>query len=88
MELEDIASLFLYAGSFVLLCGIVVLTYLQSKLIGRFNKSIFTFISVLFYPNHELTSTEIEMKKIGTYLVTAGSIIVTISGFFTWLTYK
>ena len=84
--MEKIASLFLYTGSFILLSGIITLTYLQSKLIGKLNKSLFTFLSVMFYPNHELSDTELKIKSIGNYLTIIGSLIALIAGFFVWLT--
>ncbi len=87
MSIEKIASFFLYFGSFILLSGIVILTYLQSKLIGKLNKSFFTFLSIMFYPNHELADNEIKIKSVGNYLTVIGSVIVLISGFFVWLTY-
>ena len=87
MSMEKIASLFLYTGSFILLSGIIVLTYLQSKLIGKLNKSLFTFLSVMFYPNHELSHTEIRIKSIGNYLTIIGALIALIAGFFVWQTH-
>ena len=84
--MEKIASLFLYTGSFILLSGIIMLTYLQSKLVGKLNKSLFTFLSVMFYPNHELSDTEIKIKSIGNYLTIIGSLIALIAGFFVWQT--
>ena len=87
MLIENLASIFLYIGSFILLSGIIILTYLQSKLIGKLDKSLFTFLSIMFYPNHELTGTEIRIKSVGSRLILIGAVTALISGFFVWMTY-
>ena len=85
MSFEVIARSFLYAGSIVLIIGIVSLTILQSKLIGRIDKSLFTFLSVMFYPDNELTENEKIIKKYGSYITLVGGLVVLVSGFFLWL---
>jgi hypothetical protein len=86
MSVNNLASTFLYAGSLVLITGIIALTILQSMLVGRLRKSLFTFLSVMFYPKHELSDTEHRIKIIGNYLTIAGAVVVLLSGFFVWLT--
>ena len=86
MSADNVASTFLYAGSLVLITGIIALTILQSMLVGRLRKSLFTFLSVMFYPKHELSDTENRIKIIGNYLTICGAVVVLVSGFFVWLT--
>jgi len=87
MSVESVASAFLYAGSFVLIAGVVTLTILQSMLVRRLRKSLFTFLSVMFYPKHELSDTEQRIKLAGNCLTIAGALTVAVSGVFVWLTY-
>jgi hypothetical protein len=86
MSINNLASIFLYAGSLVLIAGIIALTILQSMLVGRLRKSLFTFLSVMFYPKQELSDTEHRIKIVGNYLTTAGTITVLLSGLLVWLT--
>lgn len=86
MSIENLASTFLYAGSLVLISGIIALTILQSILVGRLRKSLFTFLSIMFYPKHELSDKEYRIKLVGNYLTIVGAVIVLVSGFFVWLT--
>ena len=87
MTFDIIVRGFLFAGSLVLIIGIVALSILQSKLIGRLNRSFFTFLSVVFYSDNELTDNERFIKKIGVYVTLIGAMVVLVSGFFLWLTY-
>jgi hypothetical protein len=82
--MDSLARDFLYAGSIVGISGILTLTILQLMLVGRQRRSFFTFLSVVFVPNNELTDIERLIKKIGIYLSLAGSAAVLISGVTLW----
>jgi hypothetical protein len=82
--MDSLARDFLYAGSIVGISGILTLTILQLMLVGRQRRSFFTFLSVVFVPNNELTDIERLMKKVGIYLSLAGSAAVLISGVTLW----
>jgi len=79
------ASNFLFVGAIVLLSGIIALTILQCLLIGRLKKSLFTFLSLMFYPKHELSDTENKIRVVGNRLTFVGAGVVLVSGFFLWL---
>jgi hypothetical protein len=82
--MDSLARDFLYAGSIVGISGILTLTILQLMLVGRQRRSFFTFLSVVFVPNNELTDIERLMKKVGIYLSLAGSAAVLICGVTLW----
>jgi drug/metabolite transporter superfamily protein YnfA len=84
MALNNFASTFLYAGSLILIAGIISLTILQSKLVGRLNKSLFTFLSVMFYPSNELTNPEKKLKATGNLLTLIGAIVIVFAGLCFW----
>lgn len=85
MFYANIPSNFLFIGAIILISGIIALTILQCLLIGRLKKSLFTFLSVMFYPRHELSDTENKIKVVGNYLTIVGAGVVLISGFIMWL---
>ena len=82
--MDSLARDFLYVGSIVGILGILTLTILQLMLVGRQRKSLFTFLSVLFVPNNELSDSERLIKKIGIYLSLAGSATVLVFGLTLW----
>jgi hypothetical protein len=85
MPINITANTILYIGALILISGIIALTVLQSMLIGRLRKSIYTFFSAMFYPDHKLSNVEQRIKKIGNFLTILGSLVVLISGFFVWV---
>jgi len=74
--LENILSKSLYLGGVLALSGVVSLTILQFRLIGRLDKSFFSIFSVMFYPDLELSAFEQRLKKIGVFLLIAGGFFV------------
>jgi len=84
MEIEKVASAILYTGSLLLIFGMLTLIILQLMLGSRLNRSFFTFLSVVFYPNYELTSSEKLIKRIGIVLSVIGSVTILISGLVVW----
>ena len=55
--------------------GLALLSVLQIKLFRRDNKSLMTFVSVLFYPKENLIGREVQIRKIGGYLILIGSVV-------------
>jgi hypothetical protein len=72
----DIFSNLVYLGGAITLSGVIALTILQFRLIGRLEKSFFSIFSVMFYPDCDLSIFEKRLKKIGNMLLIAGSLLV------------
>ena len=73
---DSIVSLTLYLGGILALTGVVSLTILQFRLIGRLEKSFFSIFSVIFYPNFKLSNFEQRLKRLGILLLVIGGFFV------------
>lgn len=73
---DSILSIILYIGGILALTGVVSLTILQFKLIGRIEKSFFSIASVIFYPKFKLTNFEKRLKRVGIILLIVGGLLV------------
>ena len=74
--LDNILSLILYLGGILSLSGVISLTILQFRLIGKLEKSFFSICSVIFYPNFKLNVFEQRLKRLGIILLIAGGFFV------------
>jgi hypothetical protein len=70
--LENILPKLLYLGGVLALSGVVSLTILQFRLIGRLERSFFSIFSVIFFPDYELSALE----RIGGILLLTGGLFV------------
>ena len=64
-----------YMGGVIALCGVLSLTILQFRLIGRYEKSFFSILSIWLHPEIELSPFERRLKKIGGILLVLGSFL-------------
>ena len=71
----DLIKIFHFFSIIIGFIGIALLTYLQIKLSRRDKKSLMTFVSVLFYPKENFIDNEVQIRKIGGYLILIGSVV-------------
>lgn len=79
--MESILNIAQTIGVFSMILGLLVLCFLQISLGKKEKRSFFTFLSILFYSNDELTDSEKQLKKIGGITFLLGIILILLSGY-------
>ena len=72
----------IYLGGLLALSGVIALTMLQFRLMGKYDKSLFTIFSVILYPAYELSPFEKRLRNIGCGLLVTGGLFVFVSFLF------
>lgn len=78
MDIYQVARAVLLSGSIFFGAGVIALTALQSHLTGKLGRSLWTMLSVMFFPDHELTDGERRVKRVGNYLIYIGAVTILI----------
>ena len=72
---------FQFIGGALFFSGIIIVTYLQLKLSRSLERNLFTFVSVLILPKHDLDPDQIRFRRLGSYLMLSGLIFIIGTGY-------